>query len=100
MLVRSAVTSAMPSIRRLRLPDFFVSMWFPVALRCSTFPLRVMRNRFDVALCAFCFGIRPYPSLAACASAAASSTWSGSFFFVGAITMIMLRPSCFGVLST
>ena len=50
MLVRSAVTSDMPSIRRRRLPDFFVSMWFPVALRCKTFPLRVIRNRFDVAL--------------------------------------------------
>jgi hypothetical protein len=58
MFVRSAVTSDMPSIRRRRLPDFFVSMWFPVALRCRTFPFRVIRNRFDVALCVFCLGMR------------------------------------------
>src|SRR4029434_292344 len=33
MLVRSAVTSVMPSTRRRRLPRFFRRKWLPVALR-------------------------------------------------------------------
>src|SRR5438477_8019479 len=58
MTVRSAWTSFMPSTRRLRLPLFFVSMWLPVALRCSTLPFRVTRNRLAVARCVFIFGMR------------------------------------------
>ena len=46
----SAVTSDMPSTRRRWPPLFFVSMWLPVALRCSTLPLRVIRKRLVVAL--------------------------------------------------
>src|SRR5215207_6491414 len=57
MLVRSAVTSAMPSTRRRRLPLFFLRKWLPVALRWRTLPVRVMRNRLAVARCVFCFGI-------------------------------------------
>ena len=57
MLVRSAVTSAMPSTRRRRLPLFLRRKWFPVALRCRTLPVRVMRNRLAVARCVFCLGI-------------------------------------------
>src|SRR5215211_6133768 len=55
MFVRSAETSDIPSTRRRRLPLFFVNMWLPVALRCRTLPVRVIRNRFAVARCVFCF---------------------------------------------
>src|SRR4051812_11986882 len=58
MTFRSAVISFIPSTRRRRLPVFFVNMWLPVALRCSTLPRRVMRKRLAVARCVFIFGIR------------------------------------------
>src|SRR4029453_2178059 len=63
MLVRSAVTSVMPSTRRRRLPLFLRRKWFPVALRWRTLPVRVMRNRLAVARCVFCLGIFLVPWL-------------------------------------
>src|SRR5918996_4336337 len=48
-------TASMPSIRRRRDPDFLRRKWFPVALRCSTLPFRVTRNRLAAPRCVFCF---------------------------------------------
>src|SRR5712692_2960621 len=53
----------MPSTRRRRLPDFFVSMWLPVAFRCRTLPVLVTRNRFAAPRCDFIFGTADPSSL-------------------------------------
>src|SRR5262245_15820380 len=56
-VVASGPTSFMPVTRRRRLPVFLVSMCFPVALRCSTLPFRVIRNRLAAPRCDFIFGM-------------------------------------------
>src|SRR5438046_58329 len=47
----------MPEIRRLRLPDFLMSMWLPVAFRRMTLPVPDSRNRLAAPRCVRILGI-------------------------------------------
>ena len=107
----SGPTSAMPLTRRFRPLDFLMSMWFPVALRCRTFPVLVTRNRLAAPRWVFIFGMpgslpsfapaceidRPY-----CAASAGASAWASfgvalvTARLTGARTITMFRPSNFG----
>ena len=115
IVLRSERTSAIPEIRRLREPVFFIRKWLPVALRRMTLPVPVSRNRWAAPRCDFIFGISlQASSLASAASAGGSGsaaatsaagalesscpapdafTWAR---LTGAKTMTMFRPSSFG----
>ena len=106
----SGPTSAMPLTRRFRPLDFLISMWFPVALRCRTFPVLVTRNRLAAPRWVFIFGMQvPFPRShphgrwpTYCAASAGASAWASfgvalvTGRLTGASTITMFRPSNFG----